>query len=34
LRWTGDDESDIDVGEEFDEQFAEDPPPEGAKTDE
>jgi segregation and condensation protein A len=30
LRWTGDDESDIDVGEEFDEQFAEDPPPEGA----
>ena len=34
LRWTGDDESDIDVGEEFDEQFAEDAPPEGAKTDE
>ena len=34
LRWTGDDESDIDVGEEFDEQFAEDPPHEGAETDE
>jgi len=42
LRWTGDDESDIDVGEEFDELgvpparggFAEDPPSEGAKTDE
>jgi segregation and condensation protein A len=34
LRWTGDDETDIDVGEEFDEQFSEDPPPEGAKTDE
>jgi segregation and condensation protein A len=26
LRWTGDDESDIDVGDEFDEQFAEDMP--------
>ena len=24
LRWTGDDETDIDVGDEFDEQFAED----------
>jgi segregation and condensation protein A len=26
LRWTGDDESDIDVGAEFDEQFAEEMP--------
>lgn len=32
LRWTGDDESDIDVGDEFDEQFAEDIPA-GAPTD-
>jgi segregation and condensation protein A len=30
LRWTGDDESDIDVGDEFDEQFAEDSPEPGA----
>ncbi len=28
LRWTGDDETDIDVGEEFDEQFAEEVPEE------
>jgi segregation and condensation protein A len=40
LRWTGDDESDIDVGDEFDEQFAEESPETGAtpipeeKTDE
>jgi segregation and condensation protein A len=27
LRWTGDDQTDIDVGAEFDEQFAEDVPP-------
>ena len=27
LRWTGDDETDIDVGDEFDEQFAEEMPP-------
>jgi segregation and condensation protein A len=29
LRWTGDDQTDIDVGAEFDEQFAERPPLEG-----
>ena len=28
LRWTGDDQTDIDVGAEFDEQFAEDVPEE------
>ena len=32
LRWTGDDESDIDVGGEFDEQFAEDVPDNPEKT--
>jgi segregation and condensation protein A len=34
LRWTGDDQTDIDVGAEFDEQFAEDGPPLEEKTDE
>ena len=35
LRWTGDDDTDIDVGAEFDEQFAEEvPPPDEEKTDE
>jgi len=31
LRWTGDDETDIDVGEEFDEQFAEEMPADAAE---